>query len=86
VTDSLPPEDVASAVRHVLHSAVEAAIENWDEGHWDTVDDSTTVRDVLAGFSEYIDAWLEAVTDEDDPELAKTLLTISNEESLYEHL
>ena len=78
--DTLAPEDMAATVRHVLHAGVEAAIANWAEGYWSEFDDTTPARDVLAQFGGFLSAWLESVDDDDDPELAKSLLTISNEE------
>lgn len=79
LTDSVPPEEVADVVRSILHVAVEAAIANWAEGFWADYTEATRSRQVLAQFAGFLTAWLETVADEDDPDLAKTVLQYAKE-------
>jgi hypothetical protein len=65
----VPPEDIADAAYEVLTAAAGGAIHNWAEGFWDDFSPSTTRREVLENFAGYITAWLETVTDADDPDL-----------------
>jgi len=63
-TDIYPPEDVAFKVRGVLDQAVSAAIENWNEGHWDDWTVSTTERTALEALIGFLQSLTE-MSDED---------------------
>lgn len=77
---STPPEDVADAVYDILNTAAGAAIANWAEGFWEHFHPSTTRREVLQNFAGFITAWLETVSDEDDPDLGVPLIVPTPEE------
>jgi len=59
ITDEYPPEDVADRVRAILYQAVDSAVENWAEGHWDEFSTRMSVTGVL----EYFVGYLNTVTE-----------------------
>ncbi len=63
--DMYPPEDIADAVRAVLTEAIDAAIENWDEGAWSDFKAGISRGDVLRYFGGYIEAVTEGELDSD---------------------
>lgn len=59
-----PPEDIAARVRQVLTEAIDAAIENWNEGYWADFTTDTTVGEVLGNLGGYIESYLELETED----------------------
>lgn len=64
ILDRYPPEHVSYRVRQLLNEAIDAAIENWQEGYWAEFTEETTVGEVWGNLAGFIESYIELDPDE----------------------